>query len=599
MPLSDGRIDELLAQGHAFEDLGDFHSALERYEAAIREAPGSARTFVNLGNALRALERQDEAIAAYRAAIEHDPAFAPANFNLALLLLELGQAASAEQALLECTNAQPGFIDAHLVLADLYEKQARLDEAETRFKRALDVDANHAGALLNYGTFCQRQGRLADASRLLTRARAADPRIKGVESSVLFSLNFRSDIGRDEIAAEHRRIGAEMERSAGARFQTWANQRSEERRLRVGYVSGDFYHHPVALFLRPILENHDRAAFEVTCYSNYADDNDVAQTLRRFCTSWHDISSLDDEAFVQKVRDDAIDVLVDLSGHTSRNRLSAFARHPTPVQATWLGYLNTTGVPAIDYRICDRHTDPYGESEHLHTERLVRMPDAQWCYMPWYAIPPIEQPHPTTPGRIVLGSFNQYAKISDECLRLWCEIVKEVPNAHLLVLDVRSGSVRDALCRRLVRNGIDADRVTFCGRESIFNYFAAIGNADIALDTFPYNGGTTTLDTLWMGVPLVALEGSRSIARGSYSILRTLGLDELIAHSEHEYVEINVRLARDRQERRRLRETLRQLLVRSPLMDAPSFTRALEQKYREMWRTWCATQKACGETSGC
>ena len=271
----------------------------------------------------------------------------------------------------------------------------------------------------------------------------------------------------------------------------------------------------------------------------------------------------------------------------ARNRLGVFARHPAPVQVTWLGYLNTTGLPGMNYRICDRHTDPEGVAERLHTERLYRLANSQWCYAPVYDVPLIERPHPTHPEAIAFGSFNQYAKISDGCLDLWCRILVEVPEATLLVLDVPAGKTRDVLRRRVAERHIDPDRIVIHGRKSIAEYFETIGHVDIAFDTFPYNGATTTLDTLWMGVPLVALRGERGISRSGYSIMRSLGASELIARDADEYVRLNVQLARDVTRRKELRSTLRRRLERSPLMDATAFVRDLEAGYRQMWRDWC------------
>jgi predicted O-linked N-acetylglucosamine transferase (SPINDLY family) len=242
----------------------------------------------------------------------------------------------------------------------------------------------------------------------------------------------------------------------------------------------------------------------------------------------------------------------------------------------------------MDYRICDAHTDPPGETEHLHTERLIRMPYSQWCYLPWVEVPSVEIPHPDRPDAFVFGSFNQYSKISDACLELWSRVLAAVSYASLMILDVRDKEVRKVLLRRLERYRIDPARVSLRGREAVPSYFQAIGNVDIALDTIPYNGGTTTLDTLWMGVPVVALRGDRGIARSSYSILQSLGAQELIASDAEEYVDINSRLAASRQWRHRLRASLRDRLRASPLMDAPRFVSDLEAAYRAAWVRYCA-----------
>jgi len=255
-----------------------------------------------------------------------------------------------------------------------------------------------------------------------------------------------------------------------------------------------------------------------------------------------------------------------------------------------MGYLNTTGLTTIDYRICDRFTDPEGDTDKYHTERLYRMPHSQWCYAPWYNVPEVAKPHARSPNDIVFGSFNRFEKISDDCLDAWCDVLDRIPESRLLILDVRTSNGRDELLYRIARRGIDSTRVLTRGRESIFDYFNAIGNVDIALDTWPYNGATTTLNTLWMGVPVVALRGRQGISRGSYSIMQALSMPELIADSRDAYVDINVGLARDVDWRQVLRKTLRERLSASTLMDAPRFVADLEPGYRQMWVEWCRKQ---------
>jgi protein O-GlcNAc transferase len=545
---------------------------------------------MNLGNALRRLERWDEAISAQRAAVACSAEYAPARFNLAALLAARGSRTAAETELLEALNKQPTMTEALLLLADIYEADDRLDGAELQFKRAIEIAPHHAGILLNYGLFCFRQGRLEESHEWFKRALAADGNLHAVQSFLLMWSNYKDGLTADAIAAEHIRFGAVLTRAAGQPFTSWRNTTDPDRALRVGYVSGDFMPHPVALFLRPILERHDLHNFKVFCYSNYGPENAIAESLRQRARHWREIADLADQQVADLIRADEIDVLIDLSGHTDRHRLAVFARHPAPVQATWLGYLNTTGLPAMDYRICDAYTDPPGETERLYVEQLVRMPHSQWCYAPIQAIELVPKPHVATPDDVIFGSFNQSIKITDATLALWAAIVTGVPQSKLVIFDVRQTAAREALRRRLILHGIDPAKVTMRGREPLADYFAAIGNTDIALDTTPYNGATTTLDTLWMGIPLVALRGERAISRGSYSILQTLGAGDLIATTPQDYIEMNIKLAGDWKRRQAFRESLRPRLAASRLMDVDYFTQALEQRYREMWRAWCSGQ---------
>jgi protein O-GlcNAc transferase len=583
--------DTLIASGHAHEDRGEFEPALALYRQATIAAPAYARAWMNVGNALRQLERFAEAIDALRHAIAQQPEYAPARFNLGALLADRGDGEGAEHELREAIRIDPRMIEPSIVLADLYETQSRFDDAKAQFERALAIAPDHAGTMLNLGVFYFRQGRVDDAVAAFRRAKAIDPGLNDAESSLLFAMNFRDDLSPEAIAEEHRRVGAAIARAVGPPIASWANVPDAGRRLAVGYVSGDYTHHPVTLFLKPVLDHHDRSKCKVTCYSNHATMHPAAEALRARADRWRNISALDDAQVVELIRRDGIDILVDLSGHTNRNRLPVFARHPAPVQVTWLGYLNTTGIPAIAYRIVDAHTDPEGATETLHSEQLVRMPDSQWCYIPWYDVARVPHPHADRPDAVVFGSFNQYMKIGNACLDRWCEILRRVPAAELSILDIRSEAIRQDLLSRIEARGIPPSRVSIRGRQDILEYFTTIGNVDIALDTAPYNGATTTLDALWMDVPIVGLRGDRGISRGTYSILSTLGAQELIARSSDEYVDINVRLANEREWREKLRQTLRPRLERSPLMDAQRFTAALEDRYRAMWRAWCAEQR--------
>jgi predicted O-linked N-acetylglucosamine transferase (SPINDLY family) len=579
--------DWILEAAHPLEDAGDVEAALARYREAADVAPEYARAHMNVGNALRRLERWDEALAAYRMAIACEPDSPRARFNLGSLLFELDRFAEAERELLEALRLDSELADAAIVLADIYDTTERAEQAEAQFEQARALRPDHVGTLINYAGFSIMHGHLQRATELMLHAKAIDPLLSAAESHLLWELNFVGQLDPKAIAERHREIGNRIARAVGNPFTHWENAPDPDRTLRVAYLSGDFFAHPVPMFLRPVLQNHDPHVVETFCYSNYRHDNVIARTLREISAHWRNVVDLADHELAHQLRADRIDILVDLSGHTNRNRIPMLALHPAPVQITWLGYLNTTGLAAMDYRICDAHTDPPGATEHLHTERLIRMPHSQWCYLPWVDTPTIPVPHANEPDALVFGSFNQFAKISDACLALWSRVLAAVPSASLVILDVRDREVRKSLLRRLERYRIDPARVTLRGRESVPNYFGAIGNVDIALDTIPYNGGTTTLDTLWMGVPVVGLCGDRGIARGSYSILQSLGAHDLIAHDTDEYVAINCRLASFPEWRNQLRATLRYRLRTSPLMNAPQFTADLESAYQTVWAEWC------------
>lgn len=618
------RAEALLAQGNVLEDRGEFESALMRYREASAVAPDFAPAWVNIGNALQLMERLDEAILAQETALRFAPDNPPAHYNLGALRARKADWVLAERSLRKALELRPEMADAAIILADVLETTGRLNEAEAQLCRALELKPQSPTVANNLAGLLIKQERIDAAEDVIRRAIALNPDIAALNSMLasmyvkagrareaevlfraamaspdkspdtqgafLFSLNFRDDVDAEAVFREHRRVGGLIDASVRVIPTAFANRPDPGRRLKIGYVSADFRQHPVGLFIRPLLEGHDREEFDVHCYANNLVEDDLTRMLKPAVAHWRSIVGLDDAAVADQIRHDRIDILVDLSGHTADSRLSVFSHRPAPVQVTWLGYLNTTGLGTMDYRICDANTDPPHCTEALHTEQLVRLPHSQWCYSPVFAVPLTVQPHPENPDALVFGSFNQFAKISDACIALWCAVLKKVPDAEFRVYGVPQGRTRSAFTERLARNGLDAARVSLRGRVGVLEYFGAIGDVDVALDTSPYNGATTTLDTLWMGVPIVGLQGNRSIARGTYSILCSLEMPELLATTPTEYVETNVRLARDHLWRREIRATLRARLESSPLMDVPGFVKDLESNYRDMWRAWCGRQ---------
>ena len=343
----------------------------------------------------------------------------------------------------------------------------------------------------------------------------------------------------------------------------------------------------MAYFLEPVLQRHDRSRFEVFCYHSGAGEDDLSTRLRSHAEHWRAVARLSPDELERALRTDCLDLLVELSGHTDGNRLAVVARRVAPVQVTYLGYPNTTGLSAVDYRITDAHADPPGESDALHTERLVRLPETFLCYTPPFEGEPAAQPPARTRGRLTFGSFNNLAKLSAANIALWARVLDAVPDATLMI---KTGGLQDPGLRRVVLErfravGIDAARLELAApTDSIEAHMRSYDRVDIALDSYPYHGTTTTLDALWMGVPVVTLCGDRHAARVSASILHTLGLDELVAATAQDYVRIAQRLALDVDRLETLRRTLRGRLHASPLMDGVRFTRQLEATYLQMWQ---------------
>jgi protein O-GlcNAc transferase len=607
--------NRLIEAGHRLEDAGDVAGALARYQEAVAASPSLLRGYLNMGNALQRLGRTSEAIAALESALRIDPESAPCHFNLGNVHAGAGDHAAAEREFRAAQQFDPAMTGAGIALANALEalqrpqeaeqqlrqllsaapdcapaaynlallllKRDECDDAEQWLRRCVEADPAFLMAYVALGDLTRNAGRSREAEPWYRKALAVNPRSQEAWSALLLSFNNRDDLSAQQVLAEHLRFGAAFPEPVSARDADGRRTR-EHARIRIGYLSGDFIQHPVALFLRPVLMHHDRARFEVFCYSNNAREDGMTRDIRSRVEHWRNIAGQDDAAAARAIRADELDILIDLSGHSPRSRILLFNQRCAPVQATWLGYLNTTGLRSADFRLCDRYTDPVGMAEELHTEKLLRLPDSQWCYLPAFDFPRGPMPARDASEQIVFGSFNHVSKLSDHCIDLWCRVLRAVPRSVLRLHAAPPGRATDAIRQRFAERGIEPARLAIVPRINIDAYFAAIGDVDVALDTFPYNGGTTTCDVLWMEVPLVALAGDRPAGRSGVSLLTTLRLPELIAASDDEYVAINVRLATDAHWRRELRATLRARLQASALMDAARFVHGFEDCLRRM-----------------
>ena len=600
---------------------GNLDAAAAALEAALRLRPGDIGALCLYAGVLWKLNRLEDAQGALRRAIAIDPGNVDATYNLATLHIARGEHAEAEQLLRSVLTRDPGFVDAHARLFDICDQRDDLPAAAAEMEAVLERRPDWADALYNYGLVLRKLRRMREAENAFRRAVTADPghfrayRMLGgallgqcrtdeaielyhiareqcpddldLESAELFALNSSERIADDALFERHAAFGARIEKAHPPRFAPFGNVRDPQRRLRIGYVSGDFCYHVVALFTIPLVERHDRSAVEVYCYSTGGRVDDYTRQLAKHADAWRDVSSQPAEGLAERINRDGIDILVDLGGHTGIPQLAVFAQQPAPVQAAWLGYLNTTGLTRIQYRISDVHADPPGVADRHHTETLVRLPHSQWCYRPFIQVKTEPTPPFARNGYITFGSFNQALKISRPARKLWSEILSRVPNSRLVVLGVEEGRVQADLVADIAGATIERSRIKVLPYVSLQDYYRWYGAVDIALDTLPYSGGTTTCDALWMGVPVVTVPGSRSSSRSTASILTTAGLTDWIAGSTEEYVRRAVEYAGKPQELAGLRTALRGRLRASPLMDEEGFARDLEGAYRQMWRQWC------------
>lgn len=597
--------------------LGASSEAERLLRQALRSKPEFPEARIVLACALDAQGKPGEAAAEFEAALRASPRDFGALLLYASVLHRVGRLADAAAALRRALAADPTSVEAHAALSHVLDAQGDTEGAARELEAVLRLRPGWAEALYNYGCVLKKLERPADAEDAFRRALAAEPgftrayRMLGgvllgqcridealalyreapddleVASAELFALNASENIAENELFARHVEFGRRLEELVPARFAGFAGTKDPRRRLRLGYVSGDFSYHVVALFMLPVLERRSRAAFEVSCYATSKRVDEYTQKLAASADAWRACAGLSAEQLAEAIHRDGIDILVDLAGHSGEPQLRVFAQKPAPVQATWLGYLNTTGLTRIDYRISDAHADPVGLTDARHTEKLVRLPHSQWCYRPFIQTAAAPAPPCVREGFVTFGSFNQALKLSKASRRLWAQILMRLPGSRLVVLGVPSGAAREGLLADLTSAGVDARRVTLVPYVSLHDYYAWFNAVDMALDSTPYSGGTTTCDALWMGVPVLTAPGERPSSRSAASILATAGLAEWIASGPEDYVSRGVEYARNTQMLANLRVTLRTRLRGSPLMDEAGFAKDLETAYREIWRRYC------------
>jgi protein O-GlcNAc transferase len=480
---------------------------------------------------------------------------------------------------------RPDNAEWHSNLGSLLQAKGFLTEAEESYRRAQALKPAASFVSENLGSVLTAQGRMDEALAVYREGLRRNPSHARIRSNLLLALNYLADQEPTEVLREHR-AWEQAQCMVQAPVRVFANDLNPDRRLRIGYLSPDFRTHSVAYFLEPLLASHDHDAFEIYCYSDVPRPDATTVRLQAMADHWCEIAGLSDADVVALVMADGIDVLVDLAGHTACNRLSVFARRPAPVQVSWLGYPNTTGLPAMDCRITDALADPPGR-EAYHTEKLVRLEDCFLCYLPPSDAPEVEPLPAERNGFITFGSFNNLAKMQPGVIALWSEILRVVPEARLLLKNpsLTDSATREWIATMFESHGVGRGRLELLGhtptpREHLMLY----GRVDIALDTFPYNGTTTTCEALWMGVPVVTLAGETHAGRIGVSLLTSLGLTQLIAETKEEYIACALNLCSSPEQLVVSRASLRDRLSCSPLCDAGRFACRMESAFRAIWQ---------------
>jgi len=571
----------LMRRAFALHQAGDVSGAETLYHRILEIAPQDHDAQYLLGTIAQQRGRLDEAAQRIDAAIRSNGSEPEFHRSLAAVRFAQGRWQEVADSCRRAIALEAGDARDWDLLGQALGELGAVAEAKTCFERAIELAPQAVAPLARAAWALRELGQTDESIALFRRALALQPRDLDLLSTYLFSLNFSTRLSREEIFREH--LACERLLNPGPPPAEFATRlRAPRPRLRVGYLSPDLRLHAVAMFLEPLLAEHDRDRFEVICFSLHARADAVTAHLRKLSDGWIDCAGLTDAQIAGEIAQAKVDILVDLAGHTEFNRIGVFGLRPAPVTVGWLGYLNTTGTRAMQYRITDRHSDPPGATEQFHTETLLRMPESQWCrYPPRIAVDVSPLPAATA-GHVRFASFSASSKVTGEALALWVRALAGVPGSRLLLvgLDVaRHEGVRAAFDA----GGVDPARLEFRGRVPLQQYFELHRQVDIAFDGFPYGGATTTLDSLWMGVPTLTLAGTGPMSRSAASILATLGMEDWIARDADEIAALAARHAAGLPQLATLRAGLRQRLERSLLMDAPRFTHELEQLYERMW----------------
>jgi len=583
------RTEELFELAQRAQRERRWKEAEALYGEVVARQPDHWPSWLELGIVCFQLARRGEAIEHARRSAALQPDFARTQLALGTFLGMEGRPEQAEVHLRRAIALEPGSAEAHYNLGKALQEQGDIVNAEAAYREALRLEPWHHLARLNLANVLFAQWRAPEALPLYREAAAniADPY---VHTNLPMLLNFAPEATDAEVFAAHEEFHRRQTAPLVSSIIAPANAPDPERRLRIGYLSRDFCRHSLRYFLLPVLEHHDHSAFEIVCYHFGDRHDDVTDLCRRRADRFIECARLSDEQLADRIRRDGIDILVDLAGLTDRNRVLVVGRRPAPVQIGYLGYPATTGVRTIDYRISDRWIDPEPPQLPIaSSESPLRLAHGYFCYAPIPGSPAVGPLPLDRNGFVSFGSLSQAPKLNGPLLQRWAELLHEFPGARLVIqnIAVRHGPARAGIGATFGRLGIDSDRLDFRPYAKAPDYLATYHDIDIALDCFPYNGGTTTCEALWMGVPVVSWSGGRHVARLGASILNQVGLGDLVAESAEAYVATAATLARDPDRLRLLRSTMRERMTASPLMEHGGFTRELEAAYRQVWRDWC------------
>jgi len=601
--------------------LTNIHIALEQLkeaENACRQAisfnPQAAAPYNHLGTLLYLSGRKEEAESAYCLAISKNPEFGEALSNLAALYLAAGDAQAAlplcrklvtlrpsghlefcqlgsvlwklgmhreaqssyQQAIANNPCYAPAFND----LGNILKEQGLIEPALAAYQTALDLQPDYMEVLNNQGNALRDAGRIEEAISAFELAFSLNPNLPGIQSNLLLTLSYHATLTDETLFAEHIRRCAPFHLTSGGSSPLGASN----KKLKIGFVSADMGRHPVGYLLYPVLRHINYDQQDIICYSDREYEDDLSEQMKTSVTTWRRIFGRDDDSLEAMIKEDEIDILIDLAGHTARNRLTLFARKPAPLQVSWLGYWTTTGLKTIDYIFMDQ-ASVVPEAMQYFTEQLLFLPHSRFCYMPFENAPDVTPPPASANGHVTFGSFNNLSKLTPDVIALWAELLQSIPNSRLILKwhTLADEVIREKLFAAFERHGVRREQLEFRTASSHLGVLREYADIDIALDPFTFSGGITSCEALWMGVPVITLPGSRPVSRQTFSFLALLEMEKFAAQSKEEYVTIAQKLAEDLPQLATLRADLRTRMTRSPLCDAPQFARNLEAAFHKIW----------------
>ena len=583
--LTPGSFEAHFELGDVLENDERHVEALSCYERAAALRPDDYQIHIKKGHVLKTLGKLREAFTVYRNLLVTHPDKSETYHHMALVFFEKKEFDKVIQCYQKAVQLTPDHHLPYLMMGNAFESQKKLDQALKSYQKSIRIKPDNPLAYMDMGGTYWRMGNLTSALDSFRRACRLKTDFAEAHSNLLMAMQYDPKTTEKTIFDESNRW---WDNHGRPHFRNISKGYVEKQpsHLKIGYVSPDLRKHSVAWFFLPLIENHDPDCFETFCYSNVKKPDAVTAQIRKCCHHWRTTVDISGDAVAKQVQEDHIDILVDLAGHTRDNRLDVFAGKPAPIQVTWLGYPGTTGMQAMDYRITDVISDPPGEADLFHCEKLIRLPDGFLCYSPPENCPEVSTPPADKNGWITFGTFNNQPKINNRLVSLWANIMHCLPESRFLIKNeqIADRATRENAVALFQQHGISADRLQIIGRAStVFEHLKNYNKMDIALDTFPYNGTTTTFEALWMGVPVVTLSGKRHASRVGASIMTHIGLKEFIAMTERQYIDKAVGLARDLELLASLRKRMRGKMGRSPLSNPASFARKMEKAYRKMF----------------